>query len=1643
MHLPLCIFSDASLLWGNDLPKTLVKEAKEKGYSKTSLVDNDSMSAVVKYIQTSRSSDMSATVGSTITFHDEISENKYWKNKNKKKLAEFAESLGVSELHELLNLDFVSDFYSCAKLFKTCLASKPTIKKISNVIDKIELNNNIKLSVFPKDYSATQEQDLLNAVFSSLLSPYKDISTKRTYSEYHQWITILDEVDFERPLKKLMFFADSLVGYRNLMALVSMLAKKKHDNIVDKKSNVIALTVEDIELYGEGVVVVDPMTKYSLLGASAFEFESKVEMNKMFSETLKRFDNVINVLGVPFEGRDEVLELLESSNKINVPLPTAHYSDKKDYDSYCVKVAVQTDSKINDFTFIKPDKESYIHPYENVCDYYRSISKEKSFKIDFDFWENNLPDTPVPLGDVCLPNYDMPVKDVIEYAFLYEKKEKISFPDTATAEAAFDLWVKEELPEGKTFDAFRQKRLNDFCMHQITMEGLERRLKLQYGEKSEDYRQEYIERIEYEYKVIEGMGFSGYFLIEYDFVSYARSINVPVGPGRGSAAGSLIVYCMEITDVDPIPYGLQFERFLNPERVSMPDIDVDFGDSGENSNRGTVLKYISKKYQQEGTSFPSSSQISSISRYQLKSSISCVRKAYNLSMEYDGELKRLIKTAEQSLGISAPKVISWDELMTLDLVVKRTKKEPMLLKVLKMARTLSGKMSTFGVHAGGVVISPTTVTDHSAISCDDEGNYFSQSDKDDIESGGLIKFDVLGLKTLSVVSECVKQVFQNYNIKIDVRNIDFKDPEVFSLISQQVLADVFQLESGGMRDLVGNLQPQSIDELAVLSALYRPGALDSGMVEEYIDVKQGHKKAAYDHPALKTVTETTFGCIVYQEQVMSIVRELAGYSLGQADLIRRVMGKKKIEEMVNQRRTYSDKAMAFWREHYLDVGKKLGLKYSLDVNIKDLEVHFEKLGIKDSLSEDGYLADAEKVTNLFVDLLGLSEKDKKTLMSRMNDHHYVVMLFKEHYQVAIKNAVTEKLKDLDDDKVDEIYSRLYYALSQYIRFNQIFNKVEKFAGYGFNKSHAIAYSVVTYMIAYLKRYYPAELYSAALSFKELAKLHSTVLEASQKMGIKTLNPDINKSCVLFSVEDKKYVRYGFDKLKDMGKSAPSIVEERELNGAYLSVYDFLIRMKGYPRSPSISGFKSLAVTGAFDQFIPKRIGANKKINGRQFVTWLRSQITGTLSYLNSENRTSLHAFVDDMSPVEFAAYLVAVSPAKEIKKIAYSKDYFFKNEVDSIRKIKELILCRLAEMVKENENDILTPATVEYEALSYYSKLSLIDFHKKISSLVSFKEMSMVVKEGDSKEKLSKLSSWILEESRKQNTLGVADEDYGLSSCFLLELSKICDDELVLKLSQSENELVLSESSIAVNKDLASKLSLKVAGGKIEGIVTAAYATANTDRERFSILSSTLSKFSFNNDESEVSDTELRFFRACNILGKVEGASETWIEHLEQVLNQQVSDTLNEEREAAGFYMTSTPIKVLNIAERVEREPPGSIIDGCPVPVGNLDESCNEQTVTTYGIIRNVQLKSVKKETSDYYGEKILTFELEDGADLVNCSVFGTKKVKKLHEKVIVEGAVVMLAGLIKVDKYGLKLDPEVIKRYYPVEDPSFIFVSK
>ncbi|ATH77637.1 DNA polymerase III subunit alpha [Vreelandella venusta] len=620
------------------------------------------------------------------------------------------------------------------------------------------------------------------------------------------------------------------------------------------------------------------------------------------------------------------------------------------------------------------------------------------------------------------------------------------------------------IPEGMTQDEFFRK---------VSHDGLTERLDFLFpaeeyprdGDAFREIEQRYRDRLEFELNVIIQMGFPGYFLIVMDFIQWAKDNGVPVGPGRGSGAGSLVAYAQKITDLDPIGYDLLFERFLNPERVSMPDFDVDFC----MEKRDRVIDYVADRYGRNAVS-----QIVTFGTMAAKAVVRDVARAQGKPYSLGDKLSKLIPF---EVGMTLAKAIEQEPALK-EFIDNDEEAE----EIWEMALKLEGTTRGTGKHAGGVVIAPTKLTDFSPLLCDEDGaGLVVQFDKNDIEDAGLVKFDFLGLRTLTIIDWALEMVDKVRDAAgqgpLNIDAIPLDDGKTFEMLKRAETTAVFQLESRGMKELIKRLLPDSLDDMIALVALFRPGPLQSGMVDDFINRKHGRAEVSYPHPdyqheLLKPVLTPTYGIILYQEQVMQIAQVMAGYTLGQADMLRRAMGKKKPEEMAKQRSGFMEGCAA--------------------------------------------------------------------------------------------NGIDKDLA------------------------GNIFDLVEKFAGYGFNKSHSAAYALVSYQTAWLKAHYPGPFMAAVMS-TEMDNLDKVVplIEECRHLKLTVTPPDVNVGGYKFTVDTEGRVVYGLGAIRGVGEGPiGAIVEARNADGPFKDLFDFCRRID--PKRMNKRTLEALIRSGALDTLGPNR-----------------------------------------------------------------------------------------------------------------------------------------------------------------------------------------------------------------------------------------------------------------------------------------------------------------------------------------------------------------------------------------------------------------------------------------------------------------------
>ena len=576
---------------------------------------------------------------------------------------------------------------------------------------------------------------------------------------------------------------------------------------------------------------------------------------------------------------------------------------------------------------------------------------------------------------------------------------------------------KFDVPEGHSADTF---------FEYVARQGFEKRRPRLEAMRAKGYLKhdlaEYAERLDREIRMIQQMKFSGYFLIVWDFIRYAKANGIPVGPGRGSAAGSLVGYAMAITDIDPLQYGLLFERFLNPERVSMPDIDVDFC----MNRRGEVIQYVTQKYGREQVA-----QIITFNTLGARAAIKDVGRVLEMPFQ---DVERITKMVPNVLNISLEEAIKQEPGFD-----EAARKDPRVADVLKVALRLEGLARNCSVHAAGVVISPQPLQELVPLYKTNRDEIVTQFDMNGLDKLQLLKMDFLGLTTLTLIQDALRLIKKRHGVDLVPEDLPLDDKPTYAIFCKGFTSGVFQFESSGMRDILRRYQPSRLEDLTALNALYRPGPIQGGMVDDFIERKWGRRAVQYDLPELQELLEETYGVIVYQEQVMQISNRLAGYSLGDADLLRRAMGKKKLEEMVKQRERFVEGAVA----------------------------------------------------------RGFPQK----------------------------------------------------------KIEKIFDLMEQFAGYGFNKSHSAAYAYLAFVTAYLKAHYPVDFMAALLTSEtgNTAKVVKYINEC-REMGITVLSPDVNHSDWSFT-PDGQAIRFGLGAVKNLGQAAvEAIARARDEVGRFRSLY---------------------------------------------------------------------------------------------------------------------------------------------------------------------------------------------------------------------------------------------------------------------------------------------------------------------------------------------------------------------------------------------------------------------------------------------------------------------------------------------------------
>lgn len=805
--------------------------------------------------------------------------------------------------------------------------------------------------------------------------------------------------DIDNKTSHLILLAENQKGYKNLIKLVSA-------GYIDGFYYKPRIDFEMLKEHSEGIIalsacIAGEVPKALLRG----DYDEAKKIALKYAEVLGKDNYFLEIQdhGLSEQKRiiPDMLRLAEETGIGLVATNDIHYLKKEDAKYQDVLMCIQMEKKVDDPDRMKFETEEF---------YIKSPEEMTSL---FEYVPQAIENTE-KIAKRCNVDFDFGTRHLPAYA----------------------------VPDGK--DAFEYLR-------ELCQSGLEKR----YSPVSDELQK----RLDYELGVIKSMGFVDYFLIVWDFIHFAKNNGVMVGPGRGSAAGSIVAYSLGITTVDPIKYGLIFERFLNPERVSMPDIDIDFAPNG----RQKIIDYVVEKYGEGQVA-----QIITFGTMKAKLAIRDVGRA--LDIPY-AEVDKVAKLVPFDLKMTISKALDIStELHAL------YENDPQIKELLDTSMALEGLPRHASTHAAGVVITSEPIVNYVPLQLNSENFITTQFTKDTVENLGLLKMDFLGLRNLTVIENAVKIIKRTRGIALNMDEIDYDCKEVYELISSGNTDGVFQLESAGMQSFMQELKPDTLEDVIAGIALYRPGPMEQ--IPRYIKSKKNPQTIQYKHPLLKNILDVTYGCMVYQEQVLEIVRTLAGYSLGKADSMRRVISKKKADQMVIERKNFI---------------------YG---------------------SDDG-------------DIPG-----------------------------CIKNGIDEQT-----------------AIS-------IFDEINDFANYAFNKSHAAAYAFVTYQTAYLKTFYPVE-YMASLisSIDDLDKINHYIANCKE-MGIDRLPPDVNKSEDTFTVENNS-IRFGLSAVKNVGRAMIlNLVNERKNNGEFKNFSDFIDRMAGQDMNKR--ALEGLISCGAFDSMGVKR-----------------------------------------------------------------------------------------------------------------------------------------------------------------------------------------------------------------------------------------------------------------------------------------------------------------------------------------------------------------------------------------------------------------------------------------------------------------------
>ena len=851
----------------------------------------------------------------------------------------------------------------------------------------------------------------------------------------------LKDIILNKNIGTINLLCKSILGYKNLIKLLTEIHTKK------KPNEGLGATIDQLRRFNKDILLLSG-GRNGILGSNLLidNINEKIDLTKLLSDI---FDDRLYLQIDRIQAKSEEIynnKIILISEKLKLPLVATNsvlFLDKKDFDAHEVRVCINKKIKLedrinqNDFT-----EEQYFKSQTEMIEIFKDIP---------DAMDN--------------------LSEIIKRCNIHISSDTYHLP-------------KFNTPDGSAIDNYFDKKVQS---------GLDKIIK----DKNISNPSIYHDRLKVESNVIKRMGFVSYFLIVHEFIDWAKKNSIPVGPGRGSGAGSLVAYALDITSIDPIHHNLLFERFLNPERISMPDFDIDFC----MINRQKIIDHITEIYGENKVS-----QIITYGSLAARAVIRDVGRVLGMGYTF---VDRIAKMIPFSVGITIDDALKQNKELK-----KEYESNDEIQNLIDTSKKLEGLPRNVGKHAAGIVVAPDTIDEFIPLyRVEESDEIVTQYDKDDIEKLGLVKFDILGLRTLSIIDKAVKIIKKNNDEKkIHHENIMIPDKKVFNLLQKKLTTGVFQLESSGMKRYMERLKPDCFDDIVALVALYRPGPLGTNMVDDFINNKHG-KKIDYEHELLEPILSETYGLILYQEQVMEISRSLADYTLGEADLLRRAMGKKKKNEM---------------------------------------ELHRKK----------------------FID--GAQSKNIPATIA-----------------------------------------------------NSIFSKMEKFAGYGFNKSHSVAYAFISYQTAYLKAYYSSEFLSSALSsdMDNTDKVIS-LIDASFEMGLKIDQPNINSSDFNFISVNQDSILFGLGAIKGVGYNAVTHIIERRQDGNYKNLFDFCERVS--LNIVNIGTIDSLIYSGAFDCFNQNRLSLKNSLDKAMKYGQQKQNAKSTGQQELFENKSESFSFNENM-----------------------------------------------------------------------------------------------------------------------------------------------------------------------------------------------------------------------------------------------------------------------------------------------------------------------------------------------------------------------------------------------------------------------------